>query len=232
MRASSAIVGLFVAIASLAAVASAGAADPQYALKVDPESRPVAERALPLLGRLATNETYQSMGFGSLDEVNRAILGTSLPVHYYWVKELKRPRSADPEAMLGSEDEVVYPIEVGPETRTSVTVKKKDGFWRVAAIGSATDAHAIESVRKRLAAEKGKELTAYFLLRVPQLYLLFVGYYDAQGKLMLASVWQNDDFAIKAGTELPAEDVLRILRPAAQGYSGRALKSGPARQSH
>ena len=72
----------------------------------------------------------------------------------------------------------------------------------------------------------------YFLLRVPQLYLLFVGYYDAQGKLMLASVWQNDELAIKAGTELPAEDVLRILRPAAQGYSGRALKSGPARQTH
>ncbi len=120
---------------------------------------------------------------------------------------------------------------VGPETRTAATVKKKDGFWRIAAIGSAIDAQAVELVRKRLAADKSKDQAAYFLLRVPQLFLLFVGYYDAQGKLMLASVWPNDELDIKVGVEKPAEDVLRILKPAAQGYSGGALKSGPARHS-
>ena len=78
---------------------------------------------------------------------------------------------------------------------------------------------------------KGKDPAAYFLLRVPQFFLQFVGYYDDQGKLMLASVWPSDEFDFKVGVATPAEDVLRLLKPAAQGYSGGPLNSRAFRQS-
>jgi len=193
----------------------------QYALRTHEieEARPAAERALPVMLKLDS----ELLGFGSLDEASRATLGTPISVHYYWKRTLRDKRSADPEQLLAFEDEVVFPVEVGSETRSAITMKKRNGFWNAAAFGGAEEARAIDDIRKRHVGEKGRQLTGHFLVRAPEYYLLFVGHYDDQNKLILASAFDDDQLGIKAGSEMPAEEVVSILRREAPNLGGGPL---------
>ena len=213
----------------MAAFPAAFGQDERYALKARQieEVRPLAEKSLALLPELATDQTYRSLGFLSLNEVEQAALGVPLAVHYYWTTELRRERPGDPEKLLAFEDEVVFPIEVAGTVRSSMVLKKKDDFWRAAAIGSTEELPAFD-IRDRQAAAMGITPAQFFLVRVPQLYLLFVGHYNAQGKLMLISAWESEKLGIKSGQSLPAEEVLRILRPGARAYGSGPLSNDPA----
>src|SRR5262249_24278348 len=104
----------------MGAFPSAHGEDERFALKAHQieEVGAVAEKSLALLPELATDQTYRSLGFLSLDEVARAALGTPLAVHYYWTTELRRERPGDPDRLLAFEDEVVFPIEVAGTVRS------------------------------------------------------------------------------------------------------------------
>jgi len=178
-----------------------------------------ARQALGTLAKLASGQNYRALGFGAADEARSATLGAPSRVVMVRLDELKEYAGGDAERLLHAVDRVTFPVEVGGQTRSSLTVTRVDGRWQAESFGAPQYARLLTEARARLAERAGVSAAEVFEAQVPSLNVRFVGARAASG-LLLAAVADDARFGFKRGDAVPAAEALGKLVAAAREHNG------------
>lgn len=185
------------------------------------EARDEAQRSLPGLRQMVTPETYKRLGFESVEEADKAELGTPMRIFMVRLDRLKEfAPSGDPSKLLVDTNQIRYPVTVGGQVRTSVVMHLSEGKWQVAKFGRpALTKGLTEAVRKQ-AVPGGTSQESSFEVNIPALNLYFVAQ-QAGSRLLLTPVLDDARFGLKQGETMDAQQVFARLVPYA-----RQLKTG------
>lgn len=113
-----------------------------------------ARDALETFTLLVTKENHKAMGFDSDADVKSASLGEPIQVRMVRLDQLKtfQPGS-DPNPLLQETRQVIYPVLIRDETRSSVMLAQSGpGEWRAVSFGNPRLAKQIAETRRRIAA--------------------------------------------------------------------------------
>jgi hypothetical protein len=203
---------LFIA---LLAVLFTGCSGSQVASS-EKEADKAAAKSLKTFSRLITKENYVKMGFKSLDEVKKAKLDNSIRDYMIELSSLKEYREGtNPERLLIRMHSLVYPVLVDGEARTSLTVAYRESRWEAHSFGYSNFTKLLAVQLNELSKNQRLPRSAFFIVRVPALNLVFLGYRTKE-KIMLISVLDATNYDISVGVPVPAGIVLTKLRSAAQ----------------
>lgn len=174
----------------------------------------VAESGLATLKQMTTQETYASTGFQSLDEVGKAKLGAGVKVYMIGLDDLKAlSPTADPKSVLRDFNEQLYVVHVGGTARAAIVVRldSKDNQWKVVSMGDAAIVQLLDGARGLHSKASGSN-HEYFLIRIPAIYQMFLGFTDGSGKMHFITMHDDDkDAGGKRGEARPARTVLDLL---------------------
>jgi len=192
--------------------------------KHDPETTRMAMasalKALGSFGAIVNEQNYRSLGFEKPDDVSRATLGTPIREFMIRLDELQNYTTGqEPLALLHDSGKITFPVMVSGQTRSSVTVVRKDGNWTASGFGAASYVRTLDSLRTEIASRDGKSPTDYFEVDVPALSVFFLGNLQG-GKLYLTPLLSSAAMGLERGSTLPAEDAFDKLVPAARSHSG------------
>ena len=182
--------------------------------KVNPaqEAQEAAANAVSLLRKLVNEQNYKSLGFETVDEVMRAQLGQPMEVYYLGLERMKSYQAGeDPNNLLTPSSELIYPVTVGGDVRTGVTIVHKEHGYESSSFGNA-------DIVKRLAGyrQSAKE----FAVHIPAFNLYFVGR-PVNSHVLLVPIANNPRLKAQAGEATPLEVVVDQLRPYVDSYDGR-----------
>jgi len=118
--------------------------------------------------------------------------------------------------MLQDTNEVMVPIMAGSTAFTAVTMVEKKGEWQVASVGKSVITKT-EPARQKLTAGKKEADREYFVVKVPAMHLIFLGYYEG-GELYLVPTHIHPDVKFPLHQPLLAADVFTRLSPLAATY--------------
>lgn len=179
------------------------------AMAVDPiaETRPVATTGLVTFRKLISADSFQSLGFTTLEEAQtKSALGDPVLVHTV---------TADSALtnLPGPVLKVIWPVVVGERTCGSITVSQTAAGWKASRFGMPNFTRQL--VRARLYQAKLAHLppAQVAAFEVPTLQLWMVGYVR-DSYLMLAPLRDNPHLEIRSNEIQPAERVFERLRPA------------------
>src|SRR5579884_2564820 len=97
-----------------------------------------AENAIGVLQKLVNEQNYKSLGFDSLDEVQRAQLAAPMQVFNIGLDKLKGYQAGqDPNTLLASSAETIYPVTVDGKVKTGVTIVHKEQGYEPSSFGNA-----------------------------------------------------------------------------------------------
>jgi len=205
------ILGCLLAIPVAAAAQSRTTPQNRAATNMNAEPARVATEALSTLRALA-EKSPEVMGL-SAKEAASAVLRPPLRVALVRLDRLKAFRpSDDPRSLLTGVSTLFYPVAVGADIRSSITVKRTDRGWVAAEFGNDELAKKIQSVR-------GGDTSSALLVRVPALNLDFVGT-ESGGTLSLTSLFDVPGTKIRAGATADARSVFAALVPMANAHNG------------
>jgi hypothetical protein len=126
--------------------------DSTWTLKgATPDPQESAKEALGLLQGVVDDKNYRTAGFDSVGEARRAVLGKPIDVYVLQVDKLKDwNRQGDPNAKVleTKSVEVVYPVMVGDQTKSTVSIFKDDDGYRPATFGDAEIARILARYRR------------------------------------------------------------------------------------
>jgi hypothetical protein len=125
------------------------------------------------------------------------------------LKAFKRGDST--KKVLLDTKKMIYPIYVGGVLKTSLSIRKREGGWKNASFGGAV-VHYFEPLRKKHAKANNINEGAYFVVRVPGLYLVFLGYYQ-KGELYLIPTHEHSSLKLNVGKASPAAEVYIKMQP-------------------
>ena len=183
------------------------------------EATAVAQKALPTLRDLVRQQkNYREMGFESLDELDRIALGEPSSTYVVRLDELEAYKEGqDPAPLLHAANRVVYPVLVGSQVRSSITVGAAAKGWEVTSFGSPNHAKVLSRVRAASAESARIPSVSLFVVEVPGLKLVFVGY-RADGRIVLTPILDDAGFQFKAGQPISADKVFQRIRVAAKSH--------------
>ena len=185
------------------------------------ETQEIASRSLDTLQKL-TRANFKAMGFESPDEVAKSKLGDGLAVFVIGLDDLRKyTPGTDPNKLLVAADQVIYPVMVNDQPRSSVTVEKMREKWEATSFGGSNLIKAIIGARSAVVAA-GAPADNLFVARVPGLNIYLIGFRTGD-KLMLAPIMDDANLKFSAGKAEPGEEVLAALAPVAQRYNGLPL---------
>jgi hypothetical protein len=180
------------------------------------DAQQAASKALSTLQKLVTEQNYKALGFSAPNEVKRAALAAPLPMSNIGLDRLKSYQAGqDVNALITASSETIYPVTVGGQVRSSVTVVKKGSGYTTASFGNA-------EIVKRLSRYRSKNMPNALAVRIPALSLYFLGN-RIKNRLMLTPVAEDSRLPFRVGVAVPAEDVLKAVIPLAQAYNGLPL---------
>jgi hypothetical protein len=200
------------------------------------EQQSAAGAALGTLQAMAAGEGFSELGFKSAAEAREATLGPELQVFVVdWAGLKDYAPGADPNALLTQSSDHVYPVVIGREVRSSVTLQQTADGFRPAAFGDSGMIRAFQSAQARgrqapppqspkLAPDippatlKGAE--ADFIVRIPPLGLVFVGTRDTGEQLVLTPIADQPEFGLTAGGISYAAPIFERLAPVARAHNG------------
>jgi len=177
------------------------------------DAQQAASNALVTLQKLVNEQNYKGLGFASLDEVKTSTLAPPLVLYNLGLDRLKNYQPGqNPNSLLTASSETIYPVSVAGQVRSSVTVVKTETGYTTASFGNAANV---------------KDLTRYrhtnqpneFAVRVPALSMYFLGN-RVENRLMLTPVSMDSRLPLRAGAEVPAEEVITAIVPLARAYNG------------
>lgn len=206
-----AAVALVALLASTVHAAPAGGA----VNTADPAS--VAGQGLKNMSRMANKDTYAGLGFKSLDEVGKANLGAMVKVYMIQYDELKAlDPAADPKTALHDLDERLFPVNVGGAARAAIVVHldARDKQWKVVSFGDPATVLLLDEARSLHSKANGNH--EYFLIRIPAIYQMFLGFTDGTGKMHFITMREDKDVGGKKGEARPARTVLDLLTKVAK----------------
>lgn len=177
------------------------------------DGQQAASNALATLQKLVNEQNYKALGFTSLDEVKSATLAKPLAQYDIGLDRLKDYQvGKDPNTLLTASSETIYPVTVGGQVRSSVTVVKKE-------TGYTTDSFGNANIVKALSLYRVANLSDAFAVRIPALSMYLLGN-RVETRLMLTPVVEDSRLPFRIGVAVPAEDVLKVIVPLAQAYNG------------
>jgi hypothetical protein len=111
---------------------------PLMAAEVPSAVREAAEEGLPNMLEAIPDNIVQQFGFSSPEELNQASLETPFQVFTIHPDEILNHNASIPVGDITSEtDQWFFPVTVGGEVRTLLTVAKEGDQWQAVSIGSA-----------------------------------------------------------------------------------------------
>ncbi len=175
-----------------------------------------AAASLDTLARLVAKDEPKKRGFQSTAEVTSATLSAPLPVFMVGLYDLREYHPGqDPRPLLFDKQEVMYPISVSGEVRSSVVVKKRaNGQWEPAEFGRMYVANAAHVGRQHVSRKRGIAEAALSLIEIPTVHARLLAH-DERGVLMLTPIYDVPGTALHAGDTLPASEVFATLQPLA-----------------
>ena len=183
------------------------------------EATAVAQKALPTFRDLVRQQkNYREMGFESLDELDRIALGEPSSTYVVRLDELDAYKEGqDPAPLLHAANRVFYPVLVGSQVRSSITVGATAKGWEVTSFGSPNHAKLLSRVRAESVEAARVPSGSLFVVEVPGLNLVFVGY-RAEGRIVLTPILDDAGFQFKAGQPISADKVFARIRVAAKSH--------------
>lgn len=150
-------------------------------------------------------------------EAAKTARGEKLKVYMLGLNKLKAFEAGDnTKKVMIDTQEIVYPIYVGSVLKTALSIRKRQGGWKDASMGSA-EIHFLEPVRKAHAKANGINVKSYYIVRVPGLYLSFLGY-DLKGKMYLIPTHTSPDVKLNVGKSVSAEEIYLDIQPLVAKY--------------
>jgi hypothetical protein len=172
-----------------------------------------ASNAIGVLQKLVTAENYRSFGFESADEVKEAQLGQPLPVSTIGLDKLKSSQSgAEPNSLLATSPETIYPVIVRGNVRSGVTIVHKAAGYEPASFGNAEIVKALSRYRQ---GQSGNE----FVVRIPAFNMYYLAR-RVENQLILVPIVDDPRLKVKAGEAVPLQRLLVELRPLVDAYNG------------
>ena len=215
-------VGLMLAFSRPASAQLRPPPRPEFTRPIPESASSLARRALPDLQRLVTDRTFRGLGFRTPEEARSIALGAPLRVFSISLDRLRAYRpGARPDDLLVETGEVLFPTQVGGETRAALVVRQVKMSWEVVSFGKAAMTASLAKAVRVLAARETAGAGAPFEVAVPALNVFFAGRSTPRG-LELAPLVDDPRFHLAAGTVMAAEDVVARLAPFAL-----KMKTGP-----
>lgn len=175
----------------------------------DPAETQKAEKAHQSMKKLPSS-ILNSMGL-TPDEAAQSTRGTKLKVYLVGLDKLSTFSPGDnAKKTLVDTKETVYPVYTGKTLRTSISIRKKGGGWKNASMGGA-EIHYLEPIRNAHSKANSIDIKSYFIVRVPAMYLSFLGYYKGNN-LYLVPVHSHPDVAFSIGKGVPAADIYTKIK--------------------
>lgn len=164
---------------------------------------------LAALKQLAAGEGASALGLASDKEAESATLGQKYDVFFIPLDRLRSYQPGSPAAeLLVQSPDAVFPVIVGGQVRSAITVTRSEGGFVASEVGSAELMQQTVRVAPRTPGD--------FLVRVPALGLQFAGR-NVNGHLVLTPITADPRFMrMQPGAPLPAETVLGLLVPIAR----------------
>jgi len=177
------------------------------------DAQQASANALVTLRKLVTEQNYKGLGFQSADEVTGATLGQPLTQYNIGLDRLKSYEpGADASALLSASSETIYPVTVGGQVRSSVTVVKRENGYTTASFGNAAIVKALTRYRE-------SNTPNGFVVRIPVFGMYFLGN-RIENRLLLTPVYEDSRVPLRTGEAVPAEEVLKVIVPLAREYNG------------
>lgn len=144
--------------------------------EVDAVALAALQQALDVVRK---TKSYSLMGMMSAEESKEAVLGTPLPIREIGYNSLlKYKEGSDPKSVfVAGPEQMLYPVLVKDEVRSSLTLVKKEQTWQMTSYGDADRTTEIEKARMILREETGgRDINevSYSLVTVPAFGLYFV----------------------------------------------------------
>ncbi len=204
-------------IALCVVVSLAGAQEGALSLE---DARKVAAESLQTLRTLVTKDNFRSMGFTSPGEAGEARLGVPFREDMVRLDELRKyAPGTNPEKLLSSLRQVIYPVEAKEEARSAIVVAEVDGRLKTVSMGGANYIGQLARARKEIAIRTRQPLSSFSTVRVPALNVRFLAYRE-EGRLMLMPLLDAPEFGFKAGVSVTAEKAFAAMQPAAMEHDG------------
>jgi hypothetical protein len=169
-----------------------------------------ANQSLETFRELVTPENAKAYGFDAPGAVASANIGSPVHEAVIGLDSLKKWNGENVESLIKPTGRLIYPI-VSKDgiSRSSVTLRLKDGGWSPVSFGDAREAQIRSDIRSTIdqSAPAGAPKPQVLQVRVPALNLNFL----AQRKdniVLFTSLQSIPSIDIKTGTTEPAKDIL------------------------
>lgn len=163
-------------------------------------------------------KNYREMGFESVRDLDRITLGEPMRVFMVRLDELgKYEKSKDPNKLLHEAKRIYYPVQVDDKVRSSLTVSATAKGLAVSSFGSPNKIKLVARARENSIDATRLTAAQYFLVEVPGLKLVFVGY-RVDSTLMLVPILDNSGFEFKARVAIEARDAFLRMVPAVPSH--------------
>lgn len=140
------------------------------------EVAPAAEEALrTAIAVSRKSKTLGTLGLRSADEAKRATLGAPIPIREVGYDRLLAWKpGADPESVFVGPPQVLYPVMVGSEARSALTLVRKEAGWELTGYGDVERIASIFLAREALRKDAGGAADQTSLVAVPAFRLELV----------------------------------------------------------
>jgi hypothetical protein len=150
------------------------------------------------------------MGFASVEEARSVKLGAAVPRKIVSYNELlKYQPGISLDKLLTSDEELIYPFQVGDTVKSTTTVSKKAGSWHISTVGDAYLAKLISAVPDRQQETQ--------IISIPGLSLDFAGVRHGDD-WELVPAQDYPDLDLVKGHSVQAEEVLPRLSSYAKAF--------------
>lgn len=175
-----------------------------------------ATAALGTLAGVVGTDPSGRRGFASAAEVTSSALADGLPLLFVRLDSLVAFKAGqDTKALPFDTRRVMYPLTVGGQVRSSVTVQQgADGTWQAVRFGSAPVARASQSIRQTVAAARAIDAGSVSLIQIPTVHATLLSHRE-KGAHMVTPLQDIPGTTYKAGVTQPAAAVFAALQPLA-----------------
>jgi hypothetical protein len=183
-------------------------------------SESAATKSLSTLSALAENGEPQRLGFRVPGDAAHSELAPPMSDFLVGLDSLRSWRpGGDPMALLRYTNLIVYPVTVGGEVQSSITLKKEDDGWRAVEFGAPALSVATAATRAKVAGAAPGAASDMFRVRIPAFNLVFIGYRQ-DGRLMLSPVADAPQYGLSSGAPIAADQLFTQLQPEAERDQG------------
>lgn len=188
------------------------------------DPRAAATEGLQSFRSLVDDQNFRDLGFESKDEISSATLGDPVSVYLVRLDQLREFQpEADPHKLITATTEMIYPVMVKDQARSSITLTQEGGKWVAAGFGGAKLIRQLAKVRANLGASESTPGKPDMFVKVPALNVYFVARPNQSpgGELTLTPLTDQPDYRMKEGGGIPAKEAFSALVPAAKLHDGK-----------